>query len=258
MNNLIKSFLVILIVSSLTSCINTKIIAHRGFSEIAPENTLASFNKAIDTKADYFELDVHQTKDGALIVIHDESVDRTSSNGIEGKVIEMNLDEIKKVKVGYPKKFNDQYINEGIPTLKEALQTAKGKINVCIELKADNIEKDVSDLLNELNMTDHVIIFAFNDKALAKIKAINPDLKTLLLKSNANLKTIDFAKQNNINAIGAGYSTKITEEFVKYAHKNKIMVFKWTVNDEKQMKELIDLKIDGIITNKPDVALKLR
>ncbi len=248
---------VLLILFSVSNQAQTKIIAHRGFSDIAPENTLIAFQKAIEIGADYFELDVHQTKDGILVVIHDNTVNRTSSNNKTGKIRELDYSEILGVKVGYSKKFDAQFPDEKIPTLEEALQLAKGKIKVCVELKTDGIVNEVDKLIRELDMIEEVIIFAFNDKSLVNIKKLNPEVKTLLLKNYANIKTLDFVKEINANAIGVGYDTKITKKFVLYAHKNNIKVFKWTVNKEQKMKELIDLQIDGIITNKPDLALKL-
>ncbi|MCD6543777.1 MAG: hypothetical protein J7K34_04645, partial [Flavobacteriaceae bacterium] len=216
-----KLFLVaILILISIQNKAQTKIIAHRGFSEIAPENTLIAFQKAIEIGADYFELDVHQTKDGVLVVIHDKTVDRTSSNNKKGDVKEKTFKELGKVKVGLSSKFGEKYSNEKIPTLKEALQLAKGKIKVCVELKADNIENQIVELLNELDMINQVIVFAFNDQSLVKIKNLNPEIKTLFLKNHTNIKTLDFVKEIHANAIGVGYDTKITKEFILYAHKN--------------------------------------
>ena len=235
----------------------TKVIAHRGFSEIAPENTMIAFQKAIEIGADYFELDVHQTKDSVLVVIHDNTVNRTSSNHKTGKIIELYLDEIQKVRVGYSEKFDKQFPVEKIPTLKEALQLAKGKIKVCVELKADGIVNEVDKLIRELDMVEEVIIFSFNDKSLSEIKELNPKLKTLLLRNYANLETLDLVKQINADAIGVGYDTHLNEEFVAEAHGKGIEVCHWTVNKEDHMKKLIDLNIDGIITNRPDLALKL-
>jgi glycerophosphoryl diester phosphodiesterase len=119
----------------------TKIIAHRGFSSIAPENTLVAFQKAIECKADYFELDVHKTKNDSIVVVHDSSINRTSSNDFKGKIAEMNYSDLTTVKVGYSEKFDDKYENEKIPTLREALELAKGKIKVCIEIKVYGVEK---------------------------------------------------------------------------------------------------------------------
>ena len=120
------NFIVLLVLSSILTNAQTKIIAHRGFSSIAPENTLIAFQKAIECKADYFELDVHKTKNDSIVVIHDSSVDRTSSNDVKGNIAEMNYSDLATVTVGYPMKFGDKYEHEKIPTLREALELAKG------------------------------------------------------------------------------------------------------------------------------------
>ena len=254
----ISTVLFMLMVCSITAKAQIKVIAHRGYSDIAPENTLIAFQKAIEIGADYFELDVHKTKDGVLVVIHDETIDRTSSNQKTGKISELTFNEILKVRVGYPKKFDTKFSDVKIPTLKDALELAKGKIKVCVELKAAGIENQVVKLLSELKMTDQVIVFAFSDKSLININKLNPKIKTLLLRNYANIKTLDFVKEINVNAIGVGYETKITKEFIEYAIKNNIVVFKWTVNKEQEMKELMNLHIDGIITNKPKLAIKVK
>ena len=106
-----KAFLLsILLLTGLLSQAQTKVAAHRGFSSIAPENTLIAFQKAIDIGADYFELDVHKTKDDSLVVIHDYDVNRTSSDGLKGKIAEMNYADLVKINVGAPKEFGDKYV----------------------------------------------------------------------------------------------------------------------------------------------------
>ena len=257
MNKFYKYIGVVLIIGTLFSCKRTAIIAHRGFSDIAPENTLIAFQKAIESGADYFELDVHKTKDNVLVVIHDYSIDRTCSNNKKGKIAELNFAELQNVRVGYSEKFGDKYKTEKVPTLKESLQLAKGKIKVCIELKVVNIETQVVNLLSELEMVSDVIVFSFDYKTVKNIKILNSKIETLLLKDNATLKTLDSVKAISATSLGVGYNTKITKEFLTYAHKNNIKIFKWTVNSEQEMKELINLKIDGLITNKPDLGLKL-
>ena len=151
----------------------TKIIAHRGYSTIAPENTLIAFQKSIDIGADYFELDVHKTKDGSLVVIHDYSVDKTSSNDKSGKIAEMTTNEVSEVRVGYTDKFKDAFENEKIPTLKEALELAKGKIKVCIEIKVQGIEAEVLKIVNDLNVNNEVIVFCFSYPVVAKIRKLD-------------------------------------------------------------------------------------
>ena len=125
--------ILIFVLNSMLTNAQTKIIAHRGFSGIAPENTLIAFQKAIDCKADYFELDVHKTKNDSIVVIHDSSVDKTSSNGFKGEIAELNYSDLRAVNVGYSRKFGDKYENEKIPTLREALALAKGRLRSALK-----------------------------------------------------------------------------------------------------------------------------
>ena len=235
----------------------TKIIAHRGFSGIAPENTLAAFQKAIEGGFEYFELDIHKTKDDSIVVIHDASVDRTSSNGMKGKVSEMTYAELNQVRVGYSSKFSEDFKDEKIATLKEALELAKGKIKVCLEIKVNGAEEQVMNLLNELKMKDDVIIFSFLYPALSKIRQLDKEIPILYLIGSADETTIDYAKVIDAQAIGAGGGNTLTKAFVDQVHANGLEIWRWTVDDENTMKELIGIGVDGIISNFPDRVKKV-
>lgn len=235
----------------------TKVIAHRGFSGIAPENTLAAFQKAIDHQFEYYELDIHKTKDDSLVVIHDASVNRTSSNGMKGKVAEMTYEELSKVRVGYSSKFGNEFKEEKIPTLREALAMSKGKIKVCVEVKVNGVEQEMLDIIGDLNMKDEVIIFSFYYQALEKVRQLDKEIPILFLIGAANEKAIDAAKTINAQAIGAGGGNPLTKEYIEKAHKRGLEVWRWTVDDEKIMKSLIEVGVDGIISNFPDRLAKL-
>jgi len=248
----------VLVASSILANAQTKIIAHRGFSGIAPENTLSAFQKAIDCGAEYFELDIRKSKDGSIIVIHDAAVDRTSSNDTKGKIAEMTPGELANVKVGYEKKFKKKFKNEKLPTLREALKLAKGKIKVCIEVKVYGVEKEVMKIVNEVGVNDGVIIFSFYYPVIARIRQLDKNIPTLYLKGTADQLDIDYATAIEANAIGVGSGTKVTKELLDYAHDNGIEVWQWTVDDENKMKQLIALGLDGLITNFPDKAIKIK
>ncbi len=236
----------------------TKVIAHRGFSGVAPENTLIAFQKAIESGAEFFELDVHKTADDSLVVIHDYTVDRTCSNGVSGKIAELTYAELSKALVGAPKEFGDQFKDAGIPTLREALDFAKGKIKVCIEVKVYDIEEQVMQLVNDLEVNDEVIIFSFYYPVLTKFRELDSDIPILFLKGKADDQTLEQANKLNAMAIGVGTSTLLTDEYIKLAHQKGLEVWQWTVNDQETMKELVALGVDGIITNFPDKALQVR
>ena len=250
------TLIAVLILSSIMTSAQTKIVAHRGFSSIAPENTLIAFQKAIECGADYFELDIQKTKDDSIVVIHDASVDRTTSNNMKGVIAEMTYSDLTAVKVGYHKKFMDKYKNEKIPTLRETLELAKNNIKVCIEIKVYGAEKEVVNIVNDLGVSDDVIIFSFHYPVIAKIRQLDKHIPTLFLIDNADEMTIDYAKVIESNAIGVGSGTIVTKEFLEIAHDHGIEVWKWTVNDEDEMQQLIDVGIDGLITDYPDKALE--
>jgi len=253
-----KSLLVCaLLFSTIMLQAQTKVIAHRGFSGIAPENTLVAFQKAIDHDFEYFELDIHKTKDDSLVVIHDASVNRTSSNNMKGKVADMTYEDLSKVRVGYSSKFGDEFKDEKIPTLREALALAKGRIKICVEIKVNGVEQQMLDIINDLDMKNEVIIFSFYYQALEKVRALDKDIPILFLIGAVNEKTIDAAKAINAQAIGAGGGNALTKEFVEKIHKNGLEVWRWTVDDEKTMKSLIEVGVDGIISNFPDRLVEL-
>jgi glycerophosphoryl diester phosphodiesterase len=252
--------LILLILCSFTtlSFAETKIIAHRGFSAKAPENTIVAFKRAIRSGADYFELDVHRTADDSVVVNHDATIDRVASGGETGKVADMSFGQIRAVRVGYPEKFGKKFRREGIPTLKEALACAKGKIKICVEIKAPDVEASVMKTINDLQMNDQVIIFAFDYNVLKNIRALDPVIPVLYLRSVVNEETVQMVSAIKGTAIGAGLKTPLTTELLELAHAKGIELWQWTVNKPEDMQSLLDIGADGIITNHPDVALKLR
>jgi len=249
---LLSTFLVVL------SFAETRIIAHRGFSSAAPENTLAAFREAIAVGADYFELDVHQSRDGRLIVIHDATVNRVASGGEQGKVADMSLRELRKIRVGYPRRFEDNFPRERIPTLRRALRVAKGKISVCVEIKVEGIEEATMKTIRRLNMEDEVIIFSFHYSVLEKFRELDADIPLLYLRSVVDSTFIADAAAIRASAIGAGRPTKITAELLQTVHAKGMELWQWTINDPADMQHLLEVGADGIITDYPDVALELR
>lgn len=256
-----KRFYSILLFSTLLivfAFADTKIIAHRGFSSAAPENTLAAFREAIAVGADFFELDVRQSRDGKLVVIHDHALNRVSSAGDTGKVAEMTLRELRKARVGYSRRFKDQFKREGIPTLRRALYTAKNKIPVCVEIKVPDIEAAVLKTIYNLKMEKQVIIFAFDYEVLKKIRELDAEIPLLYLRGSVDRQTLDQAEEIQASAIGAGRATAITGELLAQMRAKGLELWQWTVNDIDEIQRLLDIGIDGIITDYPDRALELR
>ena len=157
------------------------IIAHRGSSSAAPENTIAAFDVAVEQGADYIELDVQMTMDQHVVVIHDDTVDRTTNGN--GLVKNYTLDQLKKLDTG--SWFDQQDTNERIPTLQEILERYSQRIGILIEIKHPKrqigIEKAVARIINRFAYSRHIIIQSFDVHALQRIKAFAPSLRTALI-----------------------------------------------------------------------------
>lgn len=235
--------------------LTTKIVAHRGFSSQFPENTLLAFQKAIEIGANYLELDVHKTKDNFLVVIHDKSVDRTSSSGENGLIAEMTLEEVQNVSVGYSAKFGDQFPNEKVPLLKEVLELAKGKIKVCIEVKKENTEQEILKIIQETEMENEVIVFSFFPSVLQNFKNVDQKIPTLFLVDEFSDEALLKAKEMNCFAIGVGNETVVDVKLIVEIHSKNLEIWQWTIDDEAEIKRLMGLNIDGLITNKPEKAI---
>ncbi|HLR35897.1 MAG TPA: glycerophosphodiester phosphodiesterase [Tissierellales bacterium] len=231
------------------------IIAHRGASFYAPENTLISYKKAVEMEADAIEIDVHRSKDGHLVVCHDEKVDRTT-NGI-GYIRDLNLEEIKKLDAG--SWFDEKYTNMKIPLLEEVLQFVKEQsILLNIELKNgpifyDNIEEDLIRIIKIYKLEEKVLISSFNHYSLLKMKMLAPDIKTGILYIGGMVSPWEYAKKLHADAIHPLFYT-INEEIVTESIENGISVNPFTVNGEKELMLVYKFGVSGIITDRPDVA----
>ncbi|WP_095178364.1 glycerophosphodiester phosphodiesterase [Clostridium cochlearium] len=219
---------------------------------------MSAFKKAIDMNADGIELDVHLSKDGHIVIIHDEKVDRTI-NG-KGEVKNFTLDELKKLDAGFW--FSDEYKGEKIPTLEEVLNLINNTdIYLNIEIKAGyrfypNIEEKVIDMVKKYKMLDRVIISSFDHYSLVRVKEINSNIKTGMLYEAALYEPWDYARSIKVEALHPNYIT-LTKEFIDKASINNLEVNPYTVNDETDMEALIKSKVTSVITNYPDKAYKI-
>ena len=237
----------------------TKIFAHRGASGYAPENTLEAFALAMEQGADGIELDVQMTRDGELVVIHDETVDRVS-NGT-GEVRSYTLEELKKLRVS---NHMEQYPDARIPTLREVLELVKpGTMEVNIELNTGifwypEIEEKVLELVREEGMEDRVIYSSFNHYSIQKIRELSPEAETAYLFGDVILHVEEYASKTGVKGLHpALYHVKMAD-FMKEYQASGLAVRVWTVNDEQQIEELIRQGADAVITNYPDRGLHAR
>lgn len=235
-----------------------KVIAHRGASGYAPENTLAAFQKAFDTNCDGIEFDVQMTKDGEIVVCHDYSVERTT-NG-KGYIKNLTLAQIKELDAG--SWFDERFRGEKIPTLEEVFKLIPSGILMNIEIKnlaleRSNIEQKVVDMILKYNRIDDVIISSFDHLSLKAVREINKDIRIGVLTYSYILDTVGYIKKHEFDA----YSIHPSEEYlnqplVKEAHDNGYKIFSYTVNDREIAELFENMGVDAIFSNYPDILQK--
>ena len=237
----------------------TVIQAHRGASAYAPENTLPSFQLAVDMGADGIECDIHLSRDGKFVVCHDHTVNRTS-NGT-GEISALSLEEIKALDFGA--KFNPKYAGTPAPTLEEMLDVVRGMKVINIEIKRFehamglNASLDLFySILQQYEIIGKTIVSSFDKLALRRLKQLHPDVYTCLLYDKMKSPAAT-AQKLGCSAIHPYYGF-LSKRTVNSAHARKLKVNCWTVDDADEIAYMIDLGCDGIITNRPDVALKTR
>lgn len=234
------------------------IIAHRGASKQAPENTVAAFQKALELGAGGIELDVHLSADGCLVVTHDETLERTS-NG-KGLVRDKTLEELKALDFG--SWFSHEFRDERIPTLEEVLWLICGWDGLLnIEIKNGpvfypGIEKAVADAVAKYNRTNRTIISSFNHYSLVEIRKYNPEIKTAPLYMAGLYEPWEYARRMGATAIHPLFYN-IVPEIMTGCKQSNIMVNPFTVDNPDHIKAMIAAGVDGIITNVPDIALKI-
>jgi len=231
-------------------------IGHRGAGGLAPGNTLAAFQVALDLGIDGVELDVHLCRTGEVVVIHDFTVDATT-NGT-GRVKDLSLDELKALDAG--SWFDARFAGERIPTLAEVFDTVGDRLLVNVELKSfsprtDGLEAEVIRLIRERKLARTALISSFNPFALWRTRRLAPDLKLGLLYAHnlpLPLRRAWLAFLSRPEALHPDYSM-VDEALMARARVNGREVNTWTVNEPDDMRRMIALGVDGIITDRPDV-----
>lgn len=237
----------------------TKVWAHRGASAYAPENTLEAFLLAAEQGADGVELDVQLTKDGEMVVVHDEEIDRVSDGS--GFVKDYTLAELKTLNFN---KTHPEYQDVKIPTLREVYEALKPTgMTINVELKTGifwykDLEKKVLELTKEMEMEDRVIYSSFNHYSIQQMKKIVPEAETAYLYSDVILNVAEYAKNTKVDGLHpAVYHVKMADFLKEYLGSN-LNVRVWTVNEKADMKWLIDAGVTAIITNYPDMAVQIK
>ncbi len=222
-----------------------KVIAHRGASAYEPENTLRAFKLALEMNVDAVELDVRQSRDGYLVVMHDPTVDRTTDG--TGCVEEMSISEIKELDAGK---------GERVPQLEEVLELVKGKAELFLETKLPNVETEVIDLVKKYEMEEEVWIISHIHPALKKVKELEPKIRTMATFDEIPVYPERLALDCGADAISPHYRVILWYPYLlERAKKHNILVLT-CVDDEKVWEKLINSTLYGIFTNIPDLLIK--
>jgi glycerophosphoryl diester phosphodiesterase len=236
------------------------ILGHRGASAYAPENTLSAFNLAMAQGADGVELDVTLAADGVPVVIHDDSLDRTT-NG-HGPVNRLSLAALNQLDAGYPSRFGRQFLNERVPTLAEVFAGLPPQAIINVELKHDRspgreLADRVVSLIREYGMANRVLIASFQYSSLRRVKALDPALPVALLYSSV----LSGPRLARCLAGALPHEAhhpsheRLNAASVAWYHAHGWRVNTWTVDDEADLRRLAAAGVDGLITNRPDAAV---
>lgn len=248
------------------------VVAHRGGTGLWPENTLLAFRESAALKVDVLEMDVHSTADDILVLLHDDTVDRTT-NG-EGAIRDLTLAEAQALDAGYQWTANDgatyPYRGEGaqVPTLEEVFQAfPEQRLNIELKQFDPPITKPLCHMIREHDMENWVLIASFDPSTMADFRDECPEVATSATASEIRLfLTMHTVFLGNLYRVAAEAfevpprlrdMVVVTPDFVEQSHDHNIRVFVWTVNEEDEMKRLLDLGVDGILTDYPDRLLSL-
>lgn len=220
--------------------------AHRGSSKYYPENTMPAFIEAKNNGAEFIELDVQETQDGKVIVIHDTNFKRTC--GVDKNTWEMSLDEVKELDAGIYK--DKKFKGTRVPTLEEVIIFAKeNNIKLNIEIKPTGHEKtleaNVIELIDKYDFKDSSLVASQDYQVLEKVKEIDSSINTLYVMSIAIGDIMEFKAADNFSLEASNINTSL----VKKVHKGGKSLYVWTINTEENIKKMIDLKVDNIITD---------
>jgi glycerophosphoryl diester phosphodiesterase len=222
----------------------TKIMGHRGAPVAEPENTLRSFERALDMGVAMMELDVQLTKDGRLAVIHDETLDRTT-NG-HGPVKDFTLAEIQRLDAGQ---------GERVPALEEVYNLVKGRVHLVVEMKQPDAALALLSFFREHQAFEFAKVISFWHPAVKALKEQEPKLATGVLMVGCPADPVGLARAARADALVLQYSY-VTADLMAAAHKHNLRVYVWNIDDIDTLKPYLSMNLDGIGSNRPDVLIE--
>ena len=249
-----------------------QLVAHRGGSHLAPQNTLAAFRNALNFPIDAIELDVHMSRDGRAIVFHDYTVEKLTNGA--GNILDLDFDELRSLNAAahFPGGWPEP---QQIPTLNEVLNLAKGHVQVYIEIKPSkrdgvfgrypHIAETVVEEVRAASMLDQVLIISFDWQVLPRVKSLEPSIKTGALVStdvwNPQEKQALALLTEQVAALGCDWinmdSKLFTGEMPQIIHQGGFQLGVWTVNSLSDMRRFVNAGVDSLTSDRPDLFVQL-
>jgi glycerophosphoryl diester phosphodiesterase len=237
------------------------VIAHRGDSAHRPENTLASFASALEVGADLIEFDIQLTRDGAVIVIHDPTLERTSDG--RGDVRQMTLREVRAVSAGFPSRFGAAYAGERIPTLAETLGLLRDRARVMMEIKPDSVTDDADsgiearavEQVRRAGMEGDVALISFSRRALVRCRDMAPEIARGHLFYRAEAGEVLAGARDVASDLVMPEKGMLSDDLRDRARESGLKVATWVVDDPGELSSLARFELYGIASNRPGVLL---
>jgi len=235
------------------------IVAHRGYSKIAPENTLAAYEAAIKAGAPAAECDVCVTSDGHVVLSHDATIDRCTDG--TGSISQMTLAQVQSVDAGAWK--DDAYAGQTIPTLRQALELTEGRLHLIVEVKQAGAARQVAEVIGQMQAIDECTIISFNLDTCGQMRRVEPRLAVGWL--TGGLKAEDDGQASDLihTALSANVqfldvaANGIPPELMRRADLSGVTVWTWTVNSPDLVRHMAGLGVKGITTDDPVMALEV-
>jgi len=237
------------------------VIAHRGDSAHRPENTLASFASALELGAGLLELDIQMTRDGTVIVLHDPTLERTTTG--RGDVREMDLRSVRAVSAGYPSRFGDAYAGERVPTLPEVLGFVRDRARLMVEIKPDSVTDDAAsgiearavEAVRRAGMESEVAFLSFSRRALLRCRDLAPEIARGHLFYRAETGEVLAGAREVQSDLVMPEKGMLSDELRDRAREAGLKVATWVVDDPAELPALARFELYGIGSNRPGILL---
>ena len=237
------------------------VIAHRGDSAHRPENTLASFAGALEVGAVLVELDVQLTADGHVVVLHDPTLDRTTTG--RGDVREKTLAEVRAVSAGYPDRFGTAFAGERVPLLSEALALLRERARVLVEIKTESVTEDVdggiearvAEEVRRGGMADRVALISFDHRAIVRLASLAPELTRGRLFGHTTPDEVLAAARDAACELVMPHKSQVSEELAGRVHAAGLKLATWVVDEPEELRQLARFGLYGVGSNRPGVLI---